>query len=124
MGHAGVMSPLPSPVRAAIGLAATLLDEARHLPDKAIELPMLAVGRALQMSMRAQQRYSAFAARGDELLAGRPVSDEPPPWATFDAPVAAPEPEDPPANRPRPRKTVRAPRTGTPSAFDSVGDED
>ena len=69
-------------------LAATVLDEAKHLPDQAIELPMLAVSRALQFSLRAQQRYAALAARGDELLAGRRITDEPPPWATFDEPVA------------------------------------
>ena len=78
------------PFRAALGLVATALDEARTLPDKAIELPMLAVSTALQMSLRAQQRYAALAARGDELLAGRAASPTSrPPWATFDEPVDA-----------------------------------
>lgn len=140
------MSSLPSPVRAAIGLAATVVDEAKTLPDKAIELPMLAVSRALQLSLRAQQRYAALMARGDEILATRQVSDEPPPWATFDEPVddATPPPggaiddhadadgddaakvqpiTDPQGSRPRPRKTVRAPRNTTPSPFDAVVDE-
>jgi hypothetical protein len=114
------MPPLPSAVRAALGLAATIVDEAKTLPDKAIELPMLAVSKTLQFSLRAQRRYSALAARGDELLSGRPVTDEPPEWATFDEPVDAPTD---PAPKPRTRKTVRAPRTGAPSAFDSVVDE-
>lgn len=132
------MPPLPTPLRAALGLAATVLDEAKHLPDKAIELPMLAISRALQLSLRAQQRYSTLAARGDELLAARQTTDEAPPWATFDAPVenapAAPSataekaaesaPEPPEPRKPRPRKTVRAPRNGSPSAFDSVGDDE
>lgn len=130
------MVSLPSPVRAALGLAATVLDEARGLPDKAIELPMLAISKTLQLSLRAQQRYAALAARGDEVLAGRQITDEPPPWATFDEPVAerspvrpAPVPDDvpdrPAAPRPvkRAAKTVRAPRTGSPSAFDVVADE-
>jgi hypothetical protein len=141
------MPPLPSPVRAALGLAVTVLDEARRLPDRAIDVPMRAVSLALQLSLRAQQRYAAFAARGDEVLSGRQTGDEAPPWATFDAPVdVAPaigaEPageaadaraetaaDDTPAEpRPRPRapkrttKTVRAPRTGRPSAFDAVAD--
>lgn len=88
MGHAGVMPQLPTPLRAAIGLAAAALDEARTLPDKAIELPMLAVSTALQMSLRAQQRYAQLAARGDEIVNHREPTDEPPPWATFDEPVA------------------------------------
>lgn len=86
MGHPGRMPPLPSPVRAALGLAATVLDEARHLPDKAIELPMRAVSTALKMSLRAQQSYAALAARGDEVLAARSTRDHAPAWATFDDP--------------------------------------
>lgn len=82
---------LPGPVRAAIGLAANVVDEARHLPDRAIELPMLAVSTALQMSLRAQQRYAGLAARGDEVLGGTRTTDDPPAWATFDDPVP---PED------------------------------
>jgi hypothetical protein len=78
------MPLLPSPVRAALGLAATVLDEARQFPDKAIELPMRAVSAALKMSLRAQQQYAALAARGDEVLAARSTGDEPPAWATFD----------------------------------------
>lgn len=173
MGQAGVMPGLPTPLRAALGLAATALDEARHLPDRAIELPMLAVSTALQMSLRAQQRYAALAARGDALLTGRITTDEPPPWATFDpspdpvtAPgdpagargaggadeldvisaesgvpdvpagnAAAPGPlddvaaearDDVPPLRPRTTraKTVRRPRNGAPSAFDTVGEDE
>jgi hypothetical protein len=97
-----------------------MLDEARHLPDKAIELPMRAVSRALQLSLRAQQRYAALAARGDDVIAGRQVRDEPPEWATFDGPVDDTTPA--PRAKPGPAKTVRAPRTGKASAFDEVGD--
>jgi len=78
---------LPGPVRAAIGLAANVADEARHLPDRAIELPMLAVSTALQMSLRAQQRYAMLTARGDKVLSSGQITDDPPPWATFDDPV-------------------------------------
>jgi hypothetical protein len=134
MGHPGLMSSLPSPVRVAIGLAASIVDEAKTLPDKAIELPMLAVSRALQLSLRAQQRYAELAARGDEILATRQVTDEAPAWATFDEPVAdAPTSDDTATvvepiseeqpRKPRPRKTVRAPRNAAPSPFDAVGDE-
>lgn len=117
------MPPLPTPFRAVLGLVATAMDEAKHLPDRAIELPMLAVSTALQVSLRAQQRYANLAAKGDDLLARRETRDEPPPWAQFDDPVpgdglsAVPDPED------VPRKTVRKPRNGKPSPFDAVGDD-
>jgi hypothetical protein len=78
---------LPGPVRAFVGLLAVTAEEAKHLPDRAIELPMLAVSSALQLSLRAQQRYARLAAKGDDVINRRPPSDEPPAWATFDAPV-------------------------------------
>ena len=78
----------PGPVRAVVGLLASAADEAKHLPDRAIELPMLAVSTALQVSLRAQQRYARLAARGDDVLNRRPPGDEPPEWATFDDPVS------------------------------------
>ena len=82
---------LPGPVRAVVGLVALAKDEAKHLPDRAIELPMLAVSTALQMSLRAQQRYARLAARGDDVLNRRPTTDEPPAWAKFDDPVSVEE---------------------------------
>ena len=117
------MPPLPTPFRAVLGLVATAMDEAKHLPDRAIELPMLAVSTALQVSLRAQQRYANLAAKGDEFLARRETTDEPPPWAQFDDPLpseglsAVADLDDPPA------KTVRKPRNGKPSPFDAVGDD-
>jgi hypothetical protein len=107
------MPALPTPLRAALGVVATVLDNAKDFPDKAIELPMLAVSTALQLSLRAQQRYAALAAKGDNLLAGRHVTDEPPAWATFDDEPAPPV-----------TKTVRRPRNIAPSAFDAIGDEE
>jgi hypothetical protein len=82
---------LPGPVRAVVGLLASAADEAKHLPDRAIELPMLAVSSALQMSLRAQQRYARLAARGDDVINRRTPGAEPPAWATFDDPVSADE---------------------------------
>jgi hypothetical protein len=107
---------LPTPFRAALGVVAIARDVVQNFPDKAIELPMLAVSTALQMSLRAQQRYAELAARGDALLAGQRVSDEPPAWATFDEPVAD-------APRAVPHKSVREPRNGPASKFDAVGDD-
>ena len=79
---------LPGPVRAFVGLLAATAEEAKHLPDRAIELPMLAVSSALQMSLRAQQRYARLAARGDDVINRRSATDEPPSWATFDSPIS------------------------------------
>lgn len=114
------MPDLPMPFRAALGLVATAMDEARRLPDRAIELPMLAVGTALQVSMRAQQRYAELAARGDELISRQQVSDEPPAWATFDEPVTDSTDTAAPETAP---KSVRAPRHTEPSRFDTVDDD-
>jgi hypothetical protein len=78
-------------VRAALGLLANAVDAARTLPDRAVELPVLAVSTALQFSLRAQQRYAELAMRGDEVIDrfhGPP--DEPPAWATFDDAPAEP----------------------------------
>jgi hypothetical protein len=113
------MPSLPMPLRAALGLVATVMDEARHLPDRAIELPMLAVSSALQVSLRAQQRYARLAARGDELLSGR-APEEPPEWARFDEPVL--DVPKPGSNGTR-RISSRSPRPGKQSPFDTVGDD-
>jgi hypothetical protein len=90
------MAPLPTPVRAAIGLMADAVDAARTLPERAVELPVLAVSTALQVSLRAQQRYAEWTLRGDELLARlHEPPEEPPPWATFDDEEPVPAPAEP-----------------------------
>src|SRR4051812_23187602 len=86
IGQGGRMQ-FPGPVRAVVGLLASAAEEAKHLPDRAIELPMLAVSSALQASLRAQQRYARLAARGDEVLSRRRPTDDPPPWPTSAEPV-------------------------------------
>jgi hypothetical protein len=90
MGQAWHMH-VPAPLRAAVGLVATAADEARRLPDRALELPMLAISTALQASVRAQQRYACLTARGEALLNRTHPTDEPPAWATFDEPVGVDE---------------------------------
>jgi hypothetical protein len=74
---------IPEAVRAAAGLAATVLDEARRLPETLPGLPVRALGLAMQLSMKVQQHYAGLVARGDELLTGIRGEDEPG-LATFD----------------------------------------
>ncbi|MGI8626239.1 MAG: lipid droplet-associated protein [Geodermatophilaceae bacterium] len=76
---------IPEPIRAAAGLAVTMLDQARHLPSTITGLPVRMAGLAMQASLRLQQRYAGLVVKGDELLtqiAG--TDDADPPWATFD----------------------------------------
>ena len=79
-------NPFPMPLRAAAGLAALAIDEARRLPRRLVGLPVLAVSGAMQASLRVQQGYTELAVRGDQLLAQlRPGPAEgTPPWARFD----------------------------------------
>lgn len=83
------MPNLPIPIRAALGLAATAVEEARKLPETLPQavttVPVLAVGVAMQASMRVQQRIAALAAKGDQVISEfRGTPSEPPAWATFD----------------------------------------
>jgi hypothetical protein len=74
---------IPEVVRAAAGLAATVLDEARKLPETLPGLPVRLIGLAMQHAMKVQQQYAGLVARGDELFTGIRGEDEPG-LATFD----------------------------------------
>jgi hypothetical protein len=74
---------IPEAVRAVAGLAATVLDEARKLPETLPGLPVRVLGIAMQVSMKLQQHYAGLVVRGDELLTGIHGEDEPG-LATFD----------------------------------------
>jgi hypothetical protein len=85
---------IPEVVRAAAGLAATVLDEARRLPETLPGLPVRIIGLAMQQAMKVQQQYAGLVARGDELFTGMRGADEPG-LATFDdevEPVVVPPP--------------------------------
>jgi hypothetical protein len=97
---------IPEAVRAAAGLAATVLDEARKLPERLPGLPVRLLGLAMQASLRLQQQYSGLVARGDEVLTGL-RGDAEPGMATFDEDLP---PVTTPGDRPAPRS----------SAFDRV----
>jgi hypothetical protein len=93
VGQAVAMSrEIPEPVRAAAGLAATVLDEVKKLPETLPGIPVRAVGLAMQAALKLQQEYAGLVARGDELFTGIRGEDEPG-LATFDDD----EPESPAA---------------------------
>ena len=82
---------IPEIVRAAAGLAATVIDEARKLPETLPGLPVRFIGIAMQQAMKVQQQYAGLVARGDELFTGIRGDDEPG-LATFDDDVEPPAP--------------------------------
>src|SRR5689334_1818767 len=84
VGQAVAMArEIPEVVRAAAGLAAIVLDEARKLPETLPGLPVRVIGVAMQQAMKVQQQYACLVARGDELFTGLRGEDEPG-LATFD----------------------------------------
>ncbi|MGH3550666.1 MAG: lipid droplet-associated protein, partial [Pseudonocardiaceae bacterium] len=96
------MSHLPLPVRVAVGLALTAVEQARKLPEQLAELPVTAASRAVQAGMRVQQRVTELAIKGDEVFSlFRPVEDTPP-WATFDEDEKPQRPEADSATVPAP----------------------
>lgn len=86
------MSSLPFPVRVAAGLVVTAVEEARDLPRTVAGLPITAVSRVLQMTMRAQQVVTELAIKGDTALDGMRPVEEAPSWARFDDDLPDPPP--------------------------------
>jgi hypothetical protein len=86
------MSHVPLPVRVAMGLVISAVEQARKLPEQLADLPVTAASKAVQAGMRVQQRVTELAIRGDQLLSLlRPVEDTPP-WARFDEDGESPRP--------------------------------
>ncbi|HST64267.1 MAG TPA: lipid droplet-associated protein [Mycobacteriales bacterium] len=83
-------TPIPPPLRAAAGLAALAIDNARKAPQRLVGLPVLAVSAALQASLKAQQTYAGLVARGDEVLGQLRGHQDAPAWARFDEDDAEP----------------------------------
>lgn len=101
---------IPEPIRAYVGLAATVLDEARKLPQTLPGLPVRVIGLAMQTALKVQQSYAGLVARGDEALTGLRGEDEPG-LATFDD-------DDVDQDVPSARSSARD------SAFDRAGVDD
>jgi hypothetical protein len=86
------MSHVPLPVRVAMGLVVSAVEQARKLPEQLADLPVTAASKAVQAGMRVQQRVTELAIRGDQVLSLlRPVEDTPP-WAKFDEDSEPPRP--------------------------------
>ena len=94
------MKPLPFPVRIAAGLVAVAVEQARDLPRLVIEFPVTAISQALQAPMRAQQKITELAIKGDRLLGTLYPVEEQPSRATFDE-------DEPPS--PNGASTIREP---------------
>ncbi|MGH3693427.1 MAG: lipid droplet-associated protein [Pseudonocardiaceae bacterium] len=78
------MSYVPLPVRVAVGLMITAVEQARKLPEQLADFPVTAASHAVQAGMRVQQRVTALAIKGDQVISLlRPVEDTPA-WARFD----------------------------------------
>jgi hypothetical protein len=75
-----------------MGLLVTAVEQARKLPEQLADLPVTAASHAVQAGMRVQQRVTALAIKGDQVLSlFRPVEDTPP-WARFDEDGESPRP--------------------------------
>lgn len=75
----------PFGVRLILGVAATVLEETRKLPQTVLTYPMTAASQAVQNFMRFQQTVTELAIKGDETWENIfPPTDEQPEWATFD----------------------------------------
>lgn len=86
------MSHVPLPVRVAVGLVVTAMEQASKLPEQLVDLPVTAASRAVQVGMRVQQRVTELAIKGDQVFSLlQPVEDNPP-WARFDEDDEPPEP--------------------------------
>jgi hypothetical protein len=63
-----VPKPVPTPVAAALGLVPAVLDGARRLPGRAVQLPVLALSSALTALDTCKREYDDLAERGERLV--------------------------------------------------------
>ncbi|OHT81298.1 lipid droplet-associated protein [Mycobacteroides saopaulense] len=88
----------PFGVRLLLGVAATVLEETRKLPQAVLTYPMTAASQTVQNFMRFQQTVTELAIKGDETWENIfPPTDEQPEWATFDEDLDeldGPEPDE------------------------------
>src|SRR5437764_7333268 len=86
------MSHVPLPVRVAVGLVVTAVEQARKLPEQLVDLPVTAASRAVQAGMRMQQRVTELAIKGDQVFSLLQPVEDTAPWARFDEDDEPPNP--------------------------------
>ncbi|MGH3869570.1 MAG: lipid droplet-associated protein [Pseudonocardiaceae bacterium] len=78
------MSHVPLPVRVAMGLLVTAIEQAGKLPEQLAGLPVTAASHAVQAGMRMQQRVTELAIKGDQVFSLFHAVEDTPAWARFD----------------------------------------
>ncbi len=78
------MSHVPLPVRVAMGLLVTAMEQASKLPEQLAGLPVTAASHAVQAGMRVQQRVTELAIKGDQMFSLFREVEDTPAWARFD----------------------------------------
>ncbi|MGB6161727.1 MAG: lipid droplet-associated protein [Pseudonocardiaceae bacterium] len=117
------MSHVPLPVRVAMGLLVTAMEQASKLPEQLAGLPVAAASHAVQAGMRVQQRVTELAIKGDQMFSLLREFEDTPAWARFDedegdaaathtsprSPTTDPRPEDTRPEDSRPEQASPAP---------------
>ncbi|WP_134321838.1 lipid droplet-associated protein [Cumulibacter soli] len=86
---------LPSPLKAIAGIAVTMVHDAKNLPERAGQLPTSLLTHLAAKSLKVQQQYAQWVARGEEFLGAlQEPSEEVPPWATFDEDLPSDDAQD------------------------------
>ena len=108
----------PTPLAAAVGLAAEAAEQLRRLPTLLVELPPAVTRQLETVRQAARERYDELALHGRDVLSGRPPgapAPEAPVPASFGAPPFSTEPGTEPA------ESVAAPRTEPPAPVPPLG---
>ena len=61
-------SSLPTPLAAALGVVPTMLDRAKRLPGRLVQLPILAVSNTLTVLETVRREYDHLAERGENVI--------------------------------------------------------
>ena len=124
---------VPMPIAAALGIVPSVVDSAKRLPSKAVQIPVLAVSSALTALESARREYDDLVVRGEQVVArlrGQSL-DHLEDWAEAlveDTPLAKPsdagvqagvEAPKPPAELPKGQPTAPAP-SGSPEPVETA----
>ncbi|QHB99679.1 lipid droplet-associated protein [Epidermidibacterium keratini] len=86
---------LPEPLKALAGIAVSAVEETRDLPHRIGSLPTSLVTMVASKSLRVQQQYADWVAKGEDFLSSlSEPADDIPEWATFDEDLPRPPAAD------------------------------